>query len=98
MTTPISPGKAASTNSPSPHEKLKTASRMMEAQFLSQLFAAMRASATSLNGGQTSSEEKLFTQMMDDRISELAALRSQRGLGDALYRQLSRHLPPENTP
>lgn len=98
MTTPISPIRPHGANSQSPHERLRTASRMMEAQFLSQLFAAMRATATSLDGGQTSSEEKLFTQMLDDRISELAALRSSRGLGDALYRQLSRHLPPEHTP
>lgn len=98
MTTPITPSRLHDTNPQSSHERLRTASRMMEAQFLSQLFAAMRATATSLDGGQVSSEEKLFTQMMDDRISELAALRSSRGLGDALYRQLSRHLPPETTP
>jgi Rod binding domain-containing protein len=46
--------------------------------------------------------EDMLTSLMDDRLASVAAARMKRGLGAALYRQLSRRLPPaagaEETP
>lgn len=88
-------GISAAGPSTNPHEGLRRAAHQLEAVFLHQLFQAMRATVP--NGGvvEQSEGERMFTAMLDERFSDLAAGRLSRGLGEALYRQLSRHLPPE---
>jgi Rod binding domain-containing protein len=78
-----------------PHAKLRRLSKELEGVFVQQLFSAMR-DATPKNDLMGESEgEKMFTSMLDDAMASQASQRFDRGLGEALYRQLSRSLPPE---
>ena len=40
----------------------------------------------------------MFTSLLDERLADVAAERMKTGLGEALYRQLARQLPSEETP
>ena len=42
--------------------------------------------------------QELFTSLLDERLASQAAERMKGGLGEALYRQMARRLPPEETP
>jgi flagellar protein FlgJ len=85
---PLPPQPAASDRA-----RLRQASHDLEGVFLNQLFQAMRATVPHEGIVAQSGGEDLFDSMLDQRLSELSAARSTRGLGEALYRQLSRHLP-----
>ncbi len=76
------------------HAKLRKAAQNLEAVFLNQLFQAMRSTVPTGGVVEASPGEAMFTAMLDERLSQVAAQRMDRGLGEALYRQLSRHLPP----
>lgn len=69
--------------------KLKNAAHQLEGVFLAQLFRTMRESVPA-TGNEA---EKMFTSMLDDTLASKAADHMQRGLGDALYRQLAQRLP-----
>jgi flagellar protein FlgJ len=87
---PASPNAAA-------HRKLRTLSKELEGVFLGQLFQAMRATVPeneTMGGG---AGQEMFTAMLDERMAHEAAQRMRGGIGDALYRQLSRRLPPEES-
>jgi Rod binding domain-containing protein len=43
--------------------------------------------------GEASEAQQMFTSMLDDQLAAKAADQLQRGLGEAIYRQLSRQLP-----
>lgn len=76
------------------HARLRKAAHQLEGVFMSQLFQAMRSSESqdpTVSGGQAG---EMFQGMLDDQIAEKAALRTNAGIGEALYRQLSRHLTP----
>lgn len=77
------------------HAELRKAAHQLEGVFLAQLFAAMRGSESNpdptVNGGQAG---EMFRTMMDEQIAERAALSMNRGVGEALYRQLARGLQP----
>ena len=79
----------------SPRAKLMEAAHQLEAVFYGQLFQAMRA--TIPDGGlvQQGSGEKMFSGMLDDEVARLATRQTDRGLAAAIYRDLSRRLPPE---
>ncbi len=77
-----------------PRVRLREASATLEAVFLQQLFQAMRATVPQESGAAPSEGERMFTGMLDEQLSQLTAARSTRGIGEAIYRQLSRHLPP----
>jgi Rod binding domain-containing protein len=64
----------------------------LEGVFLSQLFKAMRDTVPAGESGPGSEGRELFTTMLDDTLAEQAAQRMTHGLGEALYRQLSRRL------
>lgn len=72
--------------------KLRTAAHQLEGVFLSQLFKAMRDTVPAGAAGPGSEGRELFTSMLDDTLAERAAERMTHGLGEALYRQLSRRL------
>ena len=75
-------------------EALRAICREFEAIYLRKLFETMRAA-----GGEEeqdlfgeSTAETMFESMFDDQMASEAAQRLQRGLGEALYRQLARRL------
>lgn len=98
---PDSAGTAVGARHASPqdsaHAKLRKAAHELEGVFVAELFKAMRATVPE-DGiiGQAQGQE-LFQGMMDDRVADLYAGRSRGGLGEALYRQLSRRLPDEGS-
>lgn len=72
--------------------RLRAATRLLEGTFYQELFKAMRETVPeggALDGG---SGEEMFTSMLDQHVSDAAALRSQRGIGQALYRHFTRSL------
>ena len=71
-------------------QKLRTASHQLEGVFLAQLFRAMRETVP--QDGQGGEAQAMFTSMLDDTLAAKAADGLERGLGEALYRQLSRRL------
>ncbi|MES2305389.1 MAG: rod-binding protein [Gemmatimonadota bacterium] len=81
----------------SPEAKLRHAASELESVFYGQLFQAMRDASPEGGAIETSSAEKMFTTMLDDKISRLAAGQTNRGLAEAMYRQLSKNLPVATT-
>ncbi len=75
-------------------ERLRTAAKEFEGVFLAQLFKEMRATVPTEDEGQG---QEMFTAMLDETLAREAAARSERGLGDALYRQLAARLAPNIT-
>jgi len=77
------------------HARLRRLAHEMEGVFLDQLFKAMRASVPKGGLIDDAPGEEMFTSLMDERLASEAAERMRRGMGEALYRQLARRLPPE---
>jgi Rod binding domain-containing protein len=98
MTPPLAgaagPGPAVAGAAREPHAALRRLAHELEGVFLAQLFAAMRASVPDGGLVNGSAGEDLFRSMLDERLAAVAADRFPRGIGEALYRQLSRGLPP----
>lgn len=88
-------GASAAGVGPSPEEaRLRRASRDLEGIFVEQLFKAMRDTVPEggvLSGG---TGEEIFTTLLDQHVAGEAAARWERGLGDAVYRQLRKSVPP----
>lgn len=76
-------------------ERLKEAAHKLEAVFIGQLFQAMRASVPRAEGAGGSTGEDMFTAMLDERLANEVSLKLQHGMGEALYRQISRRLPED---
>lgn len=74
-----------------PEQRLRQAAVELEGVFYAQLFQAMRE-AVPAGEADDSSAEQLFTAMFDQEVANLAAAQGERGLADAIYRQLSRQL------
>ncbi len=74
-------------------DRLKEAAHELEGVFLTQLFKAMRETVHEEDGilGGTP-ENDTFSSMFDETIAQIAAQKLHGGLGDALYRQLSKHI------
>jgi Rod binding domain-containing protein len=82
-----------------PRAQLRQASHDLEAVFYGQLLQSMRDTVPDSGGMfEKSQGEQMFTSMLDDQISKLASGRSEHGLAESLYRQMSRHLGPEPSP
>lgn len=86
-------GEAAATRA-----KLRRVSHQLEGMFVRQLFEAMRRTAPPEGPGSGEAGGAMFTSMLDDALADQAAQRLERGLGEALYRQLSRRLGVEAAP
>ena len=82
-------------NSGDARAQLRQVSRELEAVFLTQLLQAMRESVPDGGVTERSAGEQMFTSMLDEKIAQAGASRDGRGISEALYRQLSRLLPPE---
>jgi len=89
------PNHASSANDA--HAKLRKAAHDLEGVFVAELFKAMRETVPEDGILSQAPGQDLFQGMMDDRIADLYAGRSPGGLGEALYRQLSRRLPDEGS-
>lgn len=74
---------------------MRKASHDLEGVFVNELFKAMRATVPADGILSQDSGGELFSSMLDQRLAEVYAERERGGLGEALYRQLSRRL---NTP
>jgi flagellar protein FlgJ len=83
---------------PDEHAQLRKMAHELEGVFLNQLFKAMRASVPQDGVTEANPGEELFTSLLDERLASLAAERMKGGLGEALYRQMARRLPPEEPP
>jgi flagellar protein FlgJ len=76
----------------------------MEGLFLRQLLEAMRETTRGEGLLGASPGEEIFTSMLDDRLASEAAQKMNRGIGEALYRQMVERLDaqegtcPETTP
>ncbi len=73
--------------------RLQQAVTQLEGVFVQQLYKAMRESVPQQEGivsGGTG--EEMFTALMDQHLAAETPRHWERGLSDALYRQLSRHL------
>lgn len=79
----------------SEHARLLRAAQDLEAVFFRQMLQAMRDATPATGLTQESAGEKAFRSMFDDELARRAVEQNSHGLADALYRQLSRHLQPE---
>jgi Rod binding domain-containing protein len=77
--------------------QLKRLADELESVFLNQLFQAMRQSVPDGGLGESSPGEEMFTAMLDEQLAKEAAFKWERGLGEELYRQLSRRLVDQPT-
>lgn len=99
MSDPIGRANQLAGSGKTPHQKLKQASHDLEGLFVNELFKAMRASVPQGDGIMSSAPgDDLFQGMMDEKIAGLYAGKSNHGIGEALYRQLSRRLTDGSQP
>jgi peptidoglycan hydrolase FlgJ len=80
------------------HARLRAATRLLEGSFYQEMFKAMRETVP--DGGEFSggAGEEMFTGMLDQHMSDEAALRSANGLGAALYARFVRSLDVDAAP
>jgi Rod binding domain-containing protein len=90
----VGPGAAPAPTVVEQHAALRKVAHQLEGVFLAQLFQAMRQTVPQESGFDGGSGESMFQSMQDDLVASKAAERSMNGLGESLYRQLSRHLAP----
>jgi len=73
-----------------PEARLRAATRLLEGTFYQELFKAMRETVPDGGGPGGAAGEEIFTGLLDQHIADAAALRTERGLGEALYRRFAR--------
>ncbi len=79
----------------SDHARLLEQAQALEAVFLQQMLQAMRDAVPEGGLMEPSAGERIFRGMLDEQVALEAVRQNDRGLAVSLYRQLSRHLPPE---
>ena len=91
---PLSP--LTSPTSPPPRDaKLQQAVEQLEGVFVQQLYKAMRESIPQEEGIVSGGAgEEIFTALMDQHLAAETPKHWERGLADALYRQLSQQINP----
>jgi flagellar protein FlgJ len=72
--------------------RLRAATRLLEGSFYEEMFKAMRSTLPTGGAIETSQGEEIFTGLMDQHVADAAAMQSERGLGEALYRYFARSL------
>jgi peptidoglycan hydrolase FlgJ len=89
---PVSLGAAPP---PDARARIRKMAHELEGVFLNQLFQAMRASVPRDGVLEAAPGQDLFTSLLDERLASQAAGRTQGSIGEALYRQMVKRLPPE---
>ena len=66
--------------------RLRAATRLLQGSFYEELFKAMRGTVP--DGGVISGSQgqDIFESLLDQRVAEVASMKAEGGLGDALYR------------
>lgn len=89
MTGPVR-GPVIAAAQPRPeHERLRQAARDLEGVFVEQMFKAMRETVPDGGVVDGGSGEEMFTTLLDQRLSAAVPGGWERGLSEALYRQLA---------
>ncbi|MFQ5538160.1 MAG: rod-binding protein [Gemmatimonadota bacterium] len=73
--------------------RLRAASRLLEGSFYQELFKVMRATVPEGGVLPSSAGQEMFQALMDEHLAEATAMRSEGGLGDALYAYFTRGKP-----
>ncbi|MEQ9401869.1 MAG: rod-binding protein [Longimicrobiales bacterium] len=66
-------------------ERLRAASKLLEGTFYQELFKAMRETVPEGGAVSGGAGQEMFEGMLDQHIADASALRSDQGLGQALY-------------
>jgi Rod binding domain-containing protein len=74
--------------------RLKRTAQQFEGVFYDQLFKAMRETVPESGLFDAAPGQEMFQGLLDQQLSETAATRSRRGLGDAMFEQLRRLVAP----
>lgn len=97
-TVPKSPAASGTGTQPPRDAKLQQAVTQLEGVFVQQLYKAMRESVPQQEGIVSGGAgEDMFTAMMDQHLAAETPKHWERGLSQALYRQLSQHLVTPST-
>jgi flagellar protein FlgJ len=81
-----------STLEDSERAKIREAAEMFEAHFLNMMFRQMRSVNFDDDGFiPRGNAERIFTEMLDEVISDKAAAQGGFGLADMLYKQMTMH-------
>lgn len=76
-------------------KKLKEACSDLEAIFVSMMFKQMRSTVQKTGLFDGGMAEEMYEEMLFDKYAEEVSKGKGTGLGDLLYRQLSKNLKPE---
>jgi len=90
---PTDPVHGANAPAPDPRAQVLKLSKQLESVFVNQLFQAMRESVPDESPVGESTGRELFTSMLDEKLSDVAAQHMSHGISEALYRQLCGRLP-----
>lgn len=94
MSQPIGPLTGTAAERPTRDtETLRRASHDLEGVFVNELFKAMRDTVPQDGLLSADPGQDLFAGMLDERLAAVYSQRAHGGIGEALYRQLSRRLP-----
>ena len=74
--------------------QIREAAEMFESHFLNMMFRTMRM--TTFDGGEDAfiprgNAERIFTEMLDEQMSDAAAAQGGFGLADMIYAQMTMH-------
>ncbi len=71
--------------------ELRRLADQLQGVFIQQLFQAMRDTVPESGSAFGRAGSEMFGGIMDEHLAEVASAKLERGLGEALYRQLARH-------
>lgn len=77
-------------------EQLRKACAGFESIFLNMIFKSMRSATMESGLIKKSNAEEIFTEMLDEEMSNQAAANSPNGLGDMMYREMLKIMPDAN--
>jgi flagellar protein FlgJ len=91
---PVARRSTLDATTPTPHAQLRAQAKALEGVFTEQLYKAMRETVPQGEGATDGGAgEEMFTGLMDQKLATDTPDQWRHGIGDALYRQLSRALP-----
>ncbi|MCL1884023.1 MAG: rod-binding protein [Defluviitaleaceae bacterium] len=92
-------GREDSTLEERERAQIRQAAEMFESYFLNMMFRQMRSVNFDEDGFiPRGNAERIFTEMLDEVISDKAAEQGGFGLADMLYAQMTKQFDPQNVP